>query len=153
MGNRKTTTKLDRIKERFPGKQINRLVSFRSECPLSMSERMTYSFLAYRCRRNGKNIAVSVRHLSQISGMHRDTVAKAFRKLAGYDLVQHRGKKWATNKVGRERHPEWFGWRTAQRGFADIAYHYFPQPSPKSSLSLIDALIYLADVFEPGKSA
>ena len=146
--------KLDKIKERFPGKQINRLVSFRYECPLSIFQRLTYSFLAYRCKRNGRNVAASVRQLSTLSGMHRDTVAKALRQLSSHDLVQRLGnKKWRVNKAGVETHPEWFGWRTNGRELKDIGYHYFPQPAATSPLSLIDALIYLADIFDPGKSA
>ena len=144
---------LEQIKERFPGKQINRLLSFRTNCPLSMSERLTYSFLAYRCRREGKLIAASIRKLSRLSGMHRDTISKAVHSLKEYNLSQRTSNnKWATNRPGREKYPEWFGWRTQGRDLKDIAYHYFPQPAEKSPLSIIDAMIYLADIFDPGKS-
>ena len=148
----KAKGKQDQIKERFPGKQINRLASFRRECPLTIHERLIFSFLAYRCRREGKLIAASIRKLARLSGMHRDTVAKALRSLATYKLVQRPKKQWKTIKIGREEHPEWFGWRGQGREIKDIAYHYFPQPAEASPLSIIDALIYCADVFDPGNS-
>lgn len=144
--------RIEEIKNRFPGKQINRLVSFRQECPLSLSEKLVYSFLAYRCRREGKQISASINRISQHSGMHRDTISKALKSLEKYNLTQRHNGKWHLKKLGRIAHPEWFGWRTSGREFKDIGYHYFPQPAKGSPLSIIDSLIYLADIFDPGKS-
>jgi hypothetical protein len=144
--------RLDQIKERFPGKQINRLVSFKLECPLTLPEKLVYSYLAFRFKREGKHLSASINRLSQQSGLHRDTVSKALKSLESHQLTQRRHGKWALCKTGREAHPEWFGFRTSGREFKDLAYHYFPQPAKGSPLSITDAIIYLADIFDPGKS-
>lgn len=148
----KRTKRLDQIQERFPARQINRFVCTKEVCPLSFCERLVLSFLLYRAKRNGKQIRISISRLAKLSGMHRDTISKSLRSLEKHNLVvKHKGK-WSTKKLGRDQHPDWFGWRTRGRDIGDLAYHYFPQPAEKSLLSTIDALIYLADLFDSGKS-
>lgn len=144
--------RIDEIKERFPGKQINRLVSFRRECPLTLPQRLVYSFLAYRFKREGKLITASINRISKQSGLHRDTISKALKSLESHNLTRRYNREWALSTVGRAENPHWFGWRTAGREFKDIGYHYFPQPAKGSPISVTDSLIYLADIYDPGKS-
>lgn len=141
----KRPRKLDQIRERFPGKQINRLVSTCRDCPLKLPARLVYSYLLHRSKREGKNISASARYLSKLSGMTRETVAKAMKTLERHGLVELTTlKRWRIKKMP-DQCRDWFGWRKGS-----LAYHYFPQPA--GGISIIDALIYIADVFEPGKS-
>lgn len=137
--------KLKKLRENFPDKQINRLVSCRLECPLTFHQRLVLSFIIYRCRKDGKAVATSVNNLMNLSGIHRDTISKSLKVLEKYKLVVCRQQKWQSLKEGREQHPEWFGWRNGGRDIKDLSYHYFLQPSTDSPLTIIDSLVFVSD--------
>ena len=141
----KQNSKLKQLQDRFPDKQINRLVSCRSHSPLTLHQKLVLSFLMYRCRKEGKPIRASISKLSRLSGMHRDTISRALCVLEGYKLVTSKGDRWLSSIEGRELHPEWFGWIKDGRKINDLAYHYFVQPAETSPLSITDSLILLSD--------
>lgn len=136
---------------RFPGKQINRLISTRLDCPLSIFETIVLSFLVYRFKRERKYCWASAKKISRLSGLSRSTVSKALTKLQELELVRQSHKGWGIRSSGLVKNPEWFGWRTTGRDYGDLAYHYFIQPAKKSPLSIINALVYLTDQLEPGR--
>ncbi len=150
----KPRKRLEALQEQFPGKQINRLVSTTQASSLSLSQRIVLSCLMYRATREGKNIAISIRRISQITGLHRDTISRALRQLEEYRLVACHRRRWVSNKAGRESNPQIFGWmrRASSREIKNLAYNYYLQPAPGSSISIVDSLIFVADLFDPGKS-
>jgi Mn-dependent DtxR family transcriptional regulator len=141
--------KLEELQKRFQNKQINRMVSFRKECPLTFSEKTVFSYMFFRMRKKGNVAPASVRKLSKVSGMHRDTIAKALRRLETYGLVRCRDGKWRLTTEGVRNHSDWFGFRGKGRNHEDLAYHYFPQPTKESPITIIDCLVMVSDQFQP----
>ena len=140
--------------ERYPGKQINRLISTRTDCPLSIFDTIVVSFMRYRFKRDGNTYYwESAKKISKLSGLSRSTVSKSLKKLKKLELVKSSEHGWVVINTGFKRNPEWFGWRSNGRELGDLAYHYFVQPAKKSPLSIIDALVYLTDQLEPGRQA
>ena len=148
----KRVQRLKALQERFQNKQINRLISFTKECPLSRPARVVYSLLLFRCRREKKHVPASISRLSRLSGMHRSTVAKALKELALQCVVHKKEELWClrhTSNHLRMPNPEWYGWRNHYHGINDLAYNWYLQPSQDSPLSLVDALVLSADLQGP----
>lgn len=161
----------DRLKELFPGKQVNRMISFRRlprktpvtaspptppSCPLSYTERLVYSFLLFRCRRRGVNIPASISRLARLSNLHRTTVKRALEGLEAYRIVKQVPLGWqleVSERGCRLRNHEWYGFREKGCTIGDLGYHYFVQPEKGSGVNLIESLVMVADLLGPKKSS
>jgi hypothetical protein len=145
----KKRSRLEALQEQFPGKQINRLISFTKKCPLSRPARIIYSLLLFRCKRKGRNQPASISCLARLSTMHRSTVAKALEELRLRYVVDNEDGLWKLMHLDRIRplpNPEWYGWRGRHHAISDLAYNWFVQPAKKSPLTLMDALVFSADL-------
>jgi hypothetical protein len=152
--NQKKQKKLELLMEKYPGKQINRLISTRTDCPLSIFETIVLSFLTYRFKKDAKKYFwASAKKISKLSGLSRSTVSKSLKCLLEHELIKQSSLGWGVKLAGLQKNSDWFGWRGGGREFPDLAYHYFVQPAKKSTLSIIDALVYLTDQLEPGRQA
>ena len=162
----------DKLARRFPGKQINRMISFRRlprpddtsdplsqskpTCPLAYTERLVYSFLLFRCKRKGKHIPASISRLARLSNLHRSTVKKALEGLATYRLVVQKPNGWelvTSDRNSRLRNPEWYGFRSEEITVGQLGYHYFVQPDKGSGIKIIESLVMVADLLARKKSS
>lgn len=142
-------SRLKALQERFPDKQINRLISFTKKCPLGRHARVVYSLLMFRCRRQGKCVPASISCLSKLSGMHRTTVAKALAELKMHYVVSDQEGLWGlrhTSTFNQMPNADWYGWRAKGGTTRELAYNWYLQPRRKAPISLVDALVYSADI-------
>ncbi len=165
-------TTRDRLAKLFPGKQINRMISFRRLprpgdstdplshskpfCPLPYTERLVYSFLLFRCKRKGKHIPASISRLARLSNLHRSTVKKALAGLATHRLVVQQVSGWqlcTSDKNSRLKNPEWYGFRSEETTVGQLSYHYFVQPDKAAGIKIIESLVMVADQLARQKSS
>ena len=168
---RPNTTR-ERLAKMFPGKEINRLISFRrrprrseaddsfgtssATCPLSFTERLVYSFMLFRCRRKGQHVPVSISKLARLSNLHRTTVKKALDSLEACRVVTHGHQGWelvASDRTSRLRNHEWYGFRKKGCTIGDLGYHYFVQPTKASPVTIVASLVMVADALSKSKKS
>jgi len=156
----------------FPGKEINRLISFRrlptpteandplgappATCPLSFIERLVYSFMLFRCKRKGQHIPVSISKLAKLSHLHRSTVKKALDRLAAYGVVRQGRLGWelvVSDRKTRLRDHEWYGFRKNGSTVGELSYHYFVQPTKGSPVTILASLVMVADILSKSKKS